>query len=147
MEVGCPKKLRLPTNIAIRNIGIIIAFGVFLCAAHILATEFITEKKSKGEVLVFQREAFSKGFVKRGSDTESTREGSAVVRKERTRELPVMAKQTAIFHWENVCYEVKVKGETREILDHVDGWVKPGTLTALMVCPHLSSFFYLTTSI
>jgi len=31
-----------------------------------------------------------------------------------------------------VCYDIKIKGEPRRILDHVDGWVKPGTLTALM---------------
>ncbi|EHL02868.1 putative ABC transporter CDR4 [Glarea lozoyensis 74030] len=114
------------------NIGIILAFGIFLCAAHILTTEFITEKKSKGEVLVFQREAFSKGLAKEGLDPEIAHDGSSVVRKERTRGLPVMARQTAIFHWENVCYDVKIKDETRRILDHVDGWVKPGTLTALM---------------
>lgn len=30
-------------------------------------------------------------------------------------------------------YDIKIKGEARRILDHVDGWVKPGTLTALMV--------------
>jgi ATP-binding cassette subfamily G (WHITE) protein 2 (PDR) len=44
----------------------------------------------------------------------------------------VIKKQTAIFHWEDVCYDIKIKGEPRRILDHVDGWVKPGTLTALM---------------
>lgn len=27
---------------------------------------------------------------------------------------------------------LQVKGGTRRLLDHVDGWVKPGTLTALM---------------
>jgi len=32
----------------------------------------------------------------------------------------------------NVCFDVKIKSENRRILDHVDGWVKPGTLTALM---------------
>ena len=32
----------------------------------------------------------------------------------------------------DVCYDIKIKGEPRRILDHVDGWVKPGTLTALM---------------
>jgi len=31
-----------------------------------------------------------------------------------------------------VCYDIKIKSETRRILDHVDGWVKPGTLTGLM---------------
>ena len=39
---------------------------------------------------------------------------------------------TATFHWRNVCYDVPVKGGTRRILENVDGWVKPGTLTALM---------------
>lgn len=28
--------------------------------------------------------------------------------------------------------DIKIKGEPRQLLDHVDGWVKPGTLTALM---------------
>ncbi|TDZ21308.1 ZEB2-regulated ABC transporter 1 [Colletotrichum orbiculare MAFF 240422] len=42
-------------------------------------------------------------------------------------------RQTAIFHWSNVCYDVKTsKKETKRILDNVDGWCEPGTLTALM---------------
>ena len=41
-------------------------------------------------------------------------------------------KQTAIFSWRDVTYDIKIKKEERRILDHVDGWVKPGTLTALM---------------
>ncbi|KAL0940175.1 ABC multidrug transporter [Colletotrichum truncatum] len=42
-------------------------------------------------------------------------------------------RQTAIFHWSNVSYEVKVKkNEMKRILDGVDGWCEPGTLTALM---------------
>ncbi|KAK2029665.1 ABC-2 type transporter [Colletotrichum zoysiae] len=42
-------------------------------------------------------------------------------------------RQTAIFHWSNVCYDVKAKKkETKRILDCVDGWCEPGTLTALM---------------
>ncbi|KAK1974493.1 ABC-2 type transporter-domain-containing protein [Colletotrichum cereale] len=42
-------------------------------------------------------------------------------------------RQTAIFHWSNVCYEIKVKNnDKKRILDGIDGWCKPGTLTALM---------------
>jgi ATP-binding cassette subfamily G (WHITE) protein 2 (PDR) len=44
----------------------------------------------------------------------------------------MLQEQTSVFQWHDVCYEVKIKDETRRILDHVDGWVKPGTLTALM---------------
>jgi hypothetical protein len=44
-----------------------------------------------------------------------------------------LATDTAVFHWEDLCYDIQVKKENRRILDHVDGWVKPGTATALMV--------------
>ena len=29
-------------------------------------------------------------------------------------------------------YDIQIKGEERRLLDNVSGWVKPGTLTALM---------------
>lgn len=45
----------------------------------------------------------------------------------------IIQRQTAIFSWKDVVYDIKIKKEPRRILDHVDGWVKPGTLTALMV--------------
>ncbi|KAJ5460445.1 ABC drug exporter AbcA [Penicillium daleae] len=38
---------------------------------------------------------------------------------------------TSVFHWSNVCYDIKIKGKLRRILSYVDDWVKPGTLTAL----------------
>lgn len=41
-------------------------------------------------------------------------------------------RQTAVFQWQDVCYDIRIKNEERRILDHVDGWVKPGTCTALM---------------
>ena len=40
--------------------------------------------------------------------------------------------QKDIFTWRNVVYDISIKGEPRRLLDHVSGWVKPGTLTALM---------------
>ncbi|OIW22265.1 P-loop containing nucleoside triphosphate hydrolase protein [Coniochaeta ligniaria NRRL 30616] len=44
----------------------------------------------------------------------------------------LQSQSRSIFHWSNVCYDIKIKGKPRQILDNVDGWVKPGTLTALM---------------
>ncbi|KAK6884629.1 Multidrug resistance protein CDR2 [Candida tropicalis] len=37
-----------------------------------------------------------------------------------------------IFFWKDLAYQVKIKKEERVILDHVDGWVKPGQITVLM---------------
>ena len=45
-----------------------------------------------------------------------------------------LEKQTAVFQWSDVNYDIKVKKTTRKILCDVDGWIKPGRLTALMVC-------------
>ncbi|KAL3421387.1 ABC transporter CDR4-like protein 3 [Phlyctema vagabunda] len=118
-----------------RNIGIIIVFIIGFCATHVLATEYITEKKSKGEVLLFPRGAAAAKIVaKNSSDVESPRESPILNQKNGIKHVQPSSNndKAAIFHWEDVCYDIKIKGEPRRILDHVDGWVKPGTLTALM---------------
>ena len=119
-----------------RNVGIIIAMAAFNHLVYFIASEYITAKKSKGEVLVFRRGFIPSTFAKGGNDVEKSLVGP----------MPVVEKQgkyvssndrafrgsTSVFHWNNVCYDIKIKGEKRRILDHVDGWVKPGTLSALM---------------
>lgn len=119
-----------------RNLGILIAMTFFFCGIYLSATEYISARRSKGEVLVFRR-----GLVpeeKRNEDEEG-----APIDRPTTKDLipqrtisagdvpPSIQKQTAIFHWEAVNYEIKIKSETRRLLDDVDGWVKPGTLTAV----------------
>lgn len=42
--------------------------------------------------------------------------------------------------WEGITYDVKNGDKTKRLLDHVDGWLRGGTLTALMVC--VFSFFH-----
>ncbi|KAK1597502.1 ABC-2 type transporter-domain-containing protein [Colletotrichum navitas] len=117
-----------------RNIGIIIVFAVVLHAVYLVATEYIAAKKSKGEVLVFRRGVSAP--TKSKDDPEASVSGpSAIVEKGgngASANEGTIQGSTSVFHWSNVCYDVKIKTETRRILDHVDGWVKPGTLTALM---------------
>ena len=100
-----------------------------------LAAEYIRAKKSKGEVLVFRRNrALNTMSKSRGQDLEM--DSSVRPAMPRTRDQcaeVALEQQVTPFQWRNVCYDVKIKGETRRILDHVDGWVRPGTLTALMV--------------
>jgi len=99
---------------------------------YLVATEYISSKKSKGEVLVFRRG--HKALVKKSSNDEEAVSGRNTPVAKTEDHTGIIARQTAIFHWQDVCYDIKIKGEPRRILDHVDGWVKPGTLTALMVC-------------
>lgn len=37
-------------------------------------------------------------------------------------------------HWDDLAYEVTNGDKTARLLDRVDGWLRGGTLTALMVC-------------
>ncbi|KAK2054523.1 ABC-2 type transporter [Colletotrichum caudatum] len=125
-----------------RNVGIIFAFATIYLLLHLIVTELVTSERSHGEVLVFPRGKVPTKRAK-GDDVEDH------VTKGRA-ETPSMStttvddhdhgdsglgidRQTAIFHWSNVCYDVKCKKkETKRILDCVDGWCEPGTLTALI---------------
>lgn len=119
-----------------RNLGILIGMLCFFCGIYLTATEYISARRSKGEVLVFRR-----GLVpeeKKKGDEEGApidRPTTIDLVPQRTVSAgdvpPSIQKQTAIFHWEAVNYDIKIKSETRRLLDDVDGWVKPGTLTAV----------------
>ncbi|KLJ11567.1 ATPase [Blastomyces silverae] len=115
-----------------RNIGVIFAYMFLLGAIYLVASDFITEKKPKGEILIFPRghKALKKG--KPDEDLEGGSGRNIAVEKTDSGDLAMIERQTAIFQWKDVCFNIKIGKENRRILDHVDGWVKPGTLTALM---------------
>ncbi|KAI1637777.1 ABC-2 type transporter-domain-containing protein [Biscogniauxia mediterranea] len=122
-----------------RNLGILIAFVIFFLFTYMVAAELVSEKKSKGEVLVFRRGYKPAQFKEKKGDAEeggNALVGPTVTNPSRAaaqnKEVGFLQEQRSVFHWSNVCYDIKIKGEPRRILDNVDGWVKPGTLTALM---------------
>lgn len=146
MEVSTVKSLpRLLTN-ASRNFGILIGFFIFFSLAYIFASEYFSLSPSKGEVLVFRQ-----GYRQRQSksrDEESADVGvsqtsippdTPATSLPGTEKMIKIQRQTAVFHWKDLCYDINIKGENRRILDRVNGWVKPGTLTALMVSGMLSN--------
>lgn len=128
-----------------RNFGILVGFVVFFMVIYIAAAEYLSLNPSKGEILVFRRGHGHKSPKSYNSDDEESGpvapvriEGRATEERrgsnyEATVTSNEKEKSDSIFHWRNVCYDISIKGEPRRILDHVDGWVKPGTLTALMV--------------
>ena len=118
-----------------RNFGILIAFLVGFMAIYFAATEINSSTTSSSEVLVFRR-GHVPAWVKGSNDSKDEESGSSSATAERvedkTQEAITMAPQKDIFTWRDITYDIEVKGEPRRLLDHVSGWVKPGTLTALM---------------
>lgn len=116
-----------------RNFGILLVFLAGLTGTYLLATETISGKKSKGEVLVFQRGRAPLWAKNTPNDAEAAQSGIRTpTEKGIEGKAQAIQRQTSIFQWHDVCYDITIKGQPRRILDHVDGWVKPGTLTALM---------------
>ena len=122
-----------------RDLGIVIAFWLFFIAAYLIATEMNSSTSSKAEVLLFLRGKGTKDTQKptehvgNGDDRLDLPVAGAVKNDNQAQKLvePVQP-QKSIFTWRDVVYDIQIKDETRRLLDHVSGWVKPGTLTALM---------------
>lgn len=116
-----------------RNLGILFAFLFFFIALYLVATERNSLSESTAEVLVFRRghvpARLQKGNVAITEDMTKDAGGS---KQEQDAKVSAMEPQKDIFTWRNVVYDVPVKGGERRLLDNVSGWVKPGTLTALM---------------
>lgn len=123
-----------------RNLLIMIIFVVGLCITYLAASEWIGAKPSRGEILLFRKATSKQSFEGKkdpASDIEADISTSALRLKHKFGDTEVQStatvvKQTSVFQWSDICYDIKVKGKSRRLLDHVDGWVKPGTLTALM---------------
>ncbi|KAM5441671.1 Multidrug resistance protein [Microsporum ferrugineum] len=119
-----------------RNFGIILVMAVFNHLIYFITSEYARAKKSKGEVLVFRRGFIHRSPAKGSHDPENSIPGPVLVIASpegcTSEEKGGFQGSTSVFHWSNVCHEIKIKKETRCILDNIDGWVKPGTLTALM---------------
>lgn len=108
---------------------------------YLLAAEYIASDGSKGEKLVFQNRRDIQSLGAANNKDEETAHGSGaheapsrVLREKPDSEDPPA--RINVLHWRSVCYDITIKSEPRRILDDVSGWVKPGTLTALMVSPN-----------
>ena len=123
-----------------RNLGIIFAITIGLCCIYLLATETNSSEQSKGEILTFCK---GNDKLRRSMDLEATATSElspapVVTAKAedgvQTASGDVAKEQTlaATFIWNSLCYEVNSKKNVRRLLKDVEGWVKPGTLTALM---------------
>ncbi|CCG24705.1 hypothetical protein CORT_0G00140 [Candida orthopsilosis Co 90-125] len=118
-----------------RNFGITVGFAVFFFFLYIALTEINKGAMQKGEIVLFLRSSLKK--IKRQRLANGDTEAGA------TEKLPYGEAETKggesefssnneVFLWKDLTYQVKIKKEDRVILDHVDGWVKPGQITALM---------------
>lgn len=117
-----------------RNFGILLAFLFGFMVIYFTATELNSSTSSAAEVLVFRRGHVPAAMLQSGKkdDEEAVADQGAEKEGGDSGEVAAIPPQEDIFTWRDVVYDIKIKGEPRRLLDHVSGYVKPGTLTALM---------------
>ncbi|KAH3675589.1 hypothetical protein WICMUC_002678 [Wickerhamomyces mucosus] len=118
-----------------RDFGILLGLTLFPLGVYMFLSEYNESAKQKGEVLLFQRSTLKdiKKNNKVINDIEAGDEKDVSLQDESTEgDIKALDAGKDIFHWRDVRYTVQIKKEERQILSGVDGWVKPGTLTALM---------------
>ncbi|KAF2185804.1 hypothetical protein K469DRAFT_750126 [Zopfia rhizophila CBS 207.26] len=112
-----------------RNLGILFAMVGIFCAIHLVSAQYILAELPKGDILIHRHRNTA---VLSNPDEEDGRGHTGPATSVSGHVPSDLEKQTSVVHWENLTYEVSAKRDPRQILHGIDGWVKPGTLTALM---------------
>lgn len=121
-----------------RNFGILVGFWIFFFMLYLFATELNSATSSRAEFLIFRRGHVPPHLRNIDKPSEGDEPAEPQASGENTENetagdtTNVIPTQHSIFTWKDICYDIPVKGGQRQLLDHVSGWVKPGTLTALM---------------
>jgi ATP-binding cassette subfamily G (WHITE) protein 2 (PDR) len=121
-----------------RNLGIMLALMFFYGSLYVIFSEIVSLQPSRGEILLFPKSKIAK---RRNRDEEgqvlnfTPNQGMDQVReKSEVYDAGHMIdSDAATFVWKNLTYEIKVGKTDKRILDGIEGWVKPRTMTALMV--------------
>lgn len=107
-----------------RNVGILLAFLFGLVGLCCLAME--TSEQGTFSSAMTVKKPSNKEETQLNERLADRRSGAA---EKTERKLEVYGKP---FTWSNLKYTVPVKGGKRQLLDNIDGYVVPGTMTALM---------------
>ncbi|KAL4982994.1 ABC-2 type transporter-domain-containing protein [Aspergillus falconensis] len=120
-----------------RNFGILLSFLIGFMAIYFLASELNSSTTSTAESLVFRRghvpEYMRPGYTRPSDEEKAVEKGDTKPANQPSTDTDFpLPPQRDIFTWQDICYDIEIKGEPRRLLDNISGWVKPGTLTALM---------------
>ncbi|KAF2804614.1 ABC multidrug transporter-like protein [Mytilinidion resinicola] len=129
-----------------RNFGFICVFFIFFVVLTAVGMEIQKPNKGGGAVTIYKRGQVPKSVEKAMEDNAQPRDeetgktqaaGAGAPKDEPTSEsdneaTKGVARNETIFTWQNVNYTIPVEKGERKLLNEVQGYVKPGKLTALM---------------
>ena len=99
---------------------------------YFIAVELNSSTTNTAEQLVFRRGHVPAYLQSNGKASDEEAGESRQGDQEAPGDVSAIEEQKGIFTWRDVVYDIEIKGEPRRLFDHVSGFVKPGTMTALM---------------
>ncbi|KAK5221115.1 ATP-binding cassette transporter snq2 [Exophiala xenobiotica] len=126
-----------------RNFGVVIAFTVLYILVTAIASEVFSFTNEGGGALIFKKTRKAKKMVNAESKASDEEKGatppetvssgsSETMQDEKDNIVNNIAESKSVFTWENVKYEVPYQGGKKQLLNGVNGYVKPGLMIALM---------------
>ena len=128
-----------------RNFGIITAFWIFFVILTMIGMEMQKPNAGGGAVTIFKRgqapKHIQKAMENGGSADDEEKAGAVDVNNlgkedssgsDSNKAVKGVAKNENVFTYQNVNYTIPLPKGERKLLDDVQGYVRPGKLTALM---------------
>ncbi|ODV63548.1 plasma membrane ATP-binding cassette transporter [Ascoidea rubescens DSM 1968] len=115
-----------------RNFGINIAWTVAFIILNVLFSEFMKNVEGGGDMLLYKRGHLPKDASEAIDGKVASREEMMVALNGPNVDLKKVIAVKDVFSWQNLNYTIPYDGATRKLLDNIQGYVKPGTMTALM---------------
>jgi ATP-binding cassette subfamily G (WHITE) protein 2 (PDR) len=119
-----------------RNLWIMFLFMAGFFAIHLIASQVILASKPRGEILLYNPKNYSQQNASKGGDEEATLHATTEEQGEKAKGLHQMPgryqSSQGTIHWSNLSYQITAGKTERKLLTDVNGWIRPGKLTALM---------------
>ncbi|KAL8713735.1 MAG: hypothetical protein Q9220_002261 [cf. Caloplaca sp. 1 TL-2023] len=128
-----------------RNFGIIVAFWIFFVILTMIGMEFQKPNAGGGAVTIFKRgqapksvaRAMDKGTTVEDEETVGSSDGEKLSLEDSSgsesgKLVKGVARNESLFTYQNVNYTIPYEKGERRLLNDVQGYVRPGKLTALM---------------
>lgn len=139
-----------------RNFGILIAFWLFFVALTVFGMESAKPNAGGGAITVFKRGQIPKKVEesiesggrtvadeekgKNGESTATMTQSTSGDELKREATTTGVAKNETVFTFRDISYVIPYEGNERKLLSDVQGFVRPGKLTALMGASGKSQF-------
>ncbi|GMG19756.1 unnamed protein product [Ambrosiozyma monospora] len=113
--------------------GINVCWTAGFIGLNVFLSEFVKNVESGGDLLLFKRGSMPEAGSNEDWDGKvATREEMMVALNGPNADLKQIIADADIFSWQHLDYIIPYEGKQRQLLCDIQGYVKPGTMTALM---------------